>query len=39
MFQNQENILTFAMQNKVSKKQNKEGKHRDLGRKNFINLQ
>ena len=39
MFQNLENILTFALQNTVSKKQNEEGKHRDLCRQNFINLQ
>ena len=30
MFPNQENFLTFAVHNTDSKKQNKEGKHRDL---------
>ena len=38
IFQNLD-ILTFAMQNTVSKKQSKEDKHRDLCRQNFINLQ
>lgn len=30
MFRNQENFLTFAVHNTDSKKQNKEGKHRNL---------
>lgn len=38
VFQNQQNFLTFTIQNTDSKKQNKEGKHRDLRRQNFINL-